>query len=92
MGTRITISFNGNDSPEAIDDKLVHRLRNYGEELYREFSATGHAEISIEDVDSAINELRVFVKSKRHIGAVSAFVKKTLEQHNLDTDFTVSRG
>ena len=92
MRNRITIAFIANAQSQAPGSDLIHRFRNFGEDLYREFSISGHAEISIDEIDSATDKLEPFVTAKRHIGGVSAFIKKTLEQHNLDTDFTVSRG
>jgi len=92
MSTRITIAFDSNVHPETVDSNLVHRLRNFGEDLYREFSTSGFAEISLNEVDSATSELRVVRNAKRHIGVVSAFIRKTLQQHKLDDQFTVTRG
>jgi len=92
MRLRITIAFDGTAQPDTLDRDLVHRLRNFGEDLYREFSESGYAEISIDEIDTATSELRVYVNAKRHLGAVSGFVKKTLQRHNLDDLFTVSRG
>lgn len=92
MRTQITIAFDGTLQSETLDRDLVHRLRNFGEDLYREFSTSGYAEISLQEVDTATSELRVFVNAKRHLGTVSAFIKKTLRQHKLDNQFTVSRG
>ncbi len=92
MWRRITIALDETIHPDGPDDALVHRLRNFGEELYREFSLSGQASISLEEIDSATTELHVLVKAQRHLGRVSAFIAKTLKQHNLDDLFTVSRG
>ncbi len=65
MRRQITIAFDSTVHPEAVENALVHRLRNFGEDLYREFSAREHAKISLEEVDSATSELRVFVNANR---------------------------
>ena len=91
MPLRVTIALDDTAQPGTLDSGLIHRLRNFGEDLYREFSKSGYAEISLQEIDAATNELRVYVKAKRHLGVVSTFIKKTLEQHNLDQQFTVSR-
>jgi hypothetical protein len=92
MRLRLTIAFHDTSQPEPLDQALVHRLRNFGEDLHREFSITEYAKISFQEIDSATRELRVFVNTKRHLGAVSAYINKSLERHNLDKQFTVSRG
>lgn len=91
MALRLTIAFAEAVGPDAPDDNLVHRLRNFGEELYREFSTNGQADISLDQIDCAVSELHVTIKAKRHIGTVSAFVKKTLQRHDLNDLFTVTR-
>ncbi len=92
MWRRITIALDEAIYPDGPDADLVHRLRNFGEDLYREFSLSGQADISLEEIDSATTEIHVLVRAKRHLGGVSAFIAKTLKQHNLDDLFTVSRG
>ncbi len=92
MRNRITIAFIANAQSQAPGSDMIHRFRNFGEDLYREFSMSGHAKISIDEIDSATDRIQLFVTAKRHIGGVSAFIKKTLEQHNLDALVTVTRG
>ncbi len=92
MWRRITIALDDTVHPDGPDDDLVHRLRNFGEDLYRGFSLSGQADISLDEIDAATTEFHVLVKAKRHLGGVSAFIAKTLKQHNLDDLFTVSRG
>ena len=92
MWRRITIALDETIFPDGPDDNLVHRLRNFGEDLYREFSTSGQADISLDEIDAATTELHVLVKAKRHLGSVTAFIAKTIQRHNLDDLFTVSRG
>lgn len=92
MARQITIALDSAAHPGPQDAALVHRLRNFGEDLYREFSASGQAEISPDEIDTATSELRVVVRATRHLGAVTAFIEKTLRQHYLEDCFTLSRG
>ena len=92
MSLRITIAFIADAQSKAPGSDLVHRFRNFGEDLYREFRLSGHAKISIDEIDSATDRIELFVKAKRHFGGVSAFIKKTLKQHNLQELVTVTRG
>jgi len=76
----ITISF---DMANDGHNSLISRIRNFGEDLYREFRKTGHAVIDIEAVDRAVDRLSLEVAAPRHIGEILAFIKKTLRQHGL---------
>ena len=92
MWRQITIAYDETIHPGGPDDALVHRLRNFGEDLYREFSLSGQADISLEEIDSATTEINVLVRAKRHLGDVSSIVAKSLKQHDLDDLFVVLRG
>ena len=91
MRLRISIALSDEAQLQTPDADLVHRFRNFGEELYREFSTSGHAEMSLDEIDAATREVHVHVKAKRHLGAVTAFIKKTLQRHGLDDQFALSR-
>ena len=87
-GRSITIIFDiANDSY----GDLISRIRNLGEELYREFEETQQASMSIDEVDRAVDRLSLHVITSRHLGDVMALVKKTLERHNLADRATVER-
>lgn len=47
------------------DQPSVHRVRNFGEDLYRALNVEGWAAISLDDVDRATDQLRVTVFSQR---------------------------
>ena len=76
----VTISF---DLANDAHNTLISRIRNFGEDLYREFRKTGHAVVDIEAVDRAVDQLSLEVAASRHIGEVLAFIKKTLKHHGL---------
>jgi hypothetical protein len=76
--------------PAAHSDyTLVSLLRNVGEEIYRKFSRQGIAEIP--DMDSALTELHIRVQATRHLGEVTAQLKKTLRREGLAELATITR-
>jgi hypothetical protein len=79
MPRTIVIRFNG-----ASDPTLIHRIRNLGEDLYREFQENGQAAMDITEVDRATDTLRVTLAASRHLGAVLNFIKSALRHHHLE--------
>ena len=79
MPRTIVIQFSG-----VNDSALIHRVRNLGEDLYREFQSNGQAALDIAEVDRATDTLRVTLAASRHLGAVVSFIKTALRQHHLD--------
>jgi hypothetical protein len=71
--------------------ELIHRVRCFGEDLFREFSRGDKAVIDIHEVDRATNRLSVTLPSTRHFGVVSTFIDKTLKRHGLTDVATVSK-
>jgi len=71
--------------------ELVHRIRCFGEDLFREFSHGDIAIIDIHEIDRATNQLSVTLPSARHFGDVSIFINKTLKRHGLADVATVSK-
>ena len=70
---------------------LVHRIRCFGEDLFREFSPGDKAVIDFNEVDRATNQLSVTLPTTRHFGDVSIFINKTLKRHGLADVATVSK-
>jgi hypothetical protein len=76
--------------PKAADDySLVSDLRNVAEEIYREFSPAGVAQVP--EMDSATTELRIFIPASRHLGVVSTSLKKALRRYRLTEVAELSR-
>jgi hypothetical protein len=73
------------------DGELVHRIRCFGEDLFREFSRGEKATIGSNEVDRATNQLSLTLLSTRHFGEVSIFVNKTLKRHGLANVATISK-
>ena len=81
---RIIINFDfPSDERQVSEQSLVHRVRVFGEDLFREFSRNEQAILTLKDVDSAINCLSLTLPSNKHTGSVMRFINKQLIRHNL---------
>jgi hypothetical protein len=81
---RIVIDFVFPEDEQLVSEQsLVSRVRNFGEDLFREFSRSGEAILTLHDVDKATNQLSLTLSSNRHSGSVLRFVNKQLSRHNL---------
>jgi len=79
MARQIVVDFNlGRDRCSDI-----HRIRNFGEDLYRQCRDEGWASISITDVDPATDELRVSVRSARRVRQAAQMIENLLAHHFL---------
>ena len=79
------------DKQMVSDQSLVARVRNLGEDLFREFSRNGQAILGLDDVDRAIDRLSITLSSNRHTGSVLRFINKQLARHNLANIAHVSK-
>jgi hypothetical protein len=61
----------------------IHRIRNFGEDLYRMSREDGLMSVSLDDIDRATNELRIKVFSKRKVRRVASAVEALLKEHHL---------
>jgi hypothetical protein len=81
---RIVIEFEFPQDEQLVSEQsLVARVRDLGEDLFREFSQNGQAILSLYGVDRAINRLSLTLSSNRHTGSVLRFINKQLARHNL---------
>jgi len=64
-------------------DGNIHRLRNFGEELYRAFKDDKWASVDLDDVDQATNRLVVHVYSARRVRSTSSVISKLLDRESL---------
>ena len=75
MAFRLVVEF---PSPTHDD---IHRIRNFGEDLFRQFQANAWAEISIDGVDRATDRLIVTVRQRKQVRRVEALIQTTLARH-----------
>ena len=81
---RIVIEFEFPQDEQLVSERsLVSRVRNLGEDLFREFSRNGQAILSLHDVDRAINRLSLTLSNNHYRGSVLRFINKQLARHNL---------
>jgi len=70
------------DSDAEPDERaLIHRVRNFGEDLFRACREDGWAEISLDEVDRATNQLIVKVGSARRERRIAAMIEALLARH-----------
>jgi hypothetical protein len=77
MPWRIVMTF-----PEKVSDRdndLLHRVRNFGETVYRGLREEESAVISLDEVDRAIDTLVVNVKHNRDLKRITRMLEKTAE-------------
>jgi hypothetical protein len=80
MSRQIIISFI--PGPDRSFD--VHRIRNFGEDIYRHCRNDGWASISTADVDRGTDELKVSIRSARRVRRTAQMIEKLLVQHRLN--------
>jgi len=62
----------------------IHRIRDFGEDLYRKFRVSGLAEIDLAEVDRATERIVVTDIKKRSYHSVEQIVRKLLTPHHFD--------
>lgn len=71
------------------DFELIHRVRNYGEELFREYRDTRKARVALDDIDAAINRISFEVVSPLRKTA-PVFARTLLRKHGFEESAVVS--
>jgi hypothetical protein len=74
--------------PERSSD--IHRIRNFGEDLYRHCHNDGWASISIADVDRPTDRLKVSIRSARRVRRTTQMIEKLLARHFLSNIASLS--
>ena len=77
MTRKIVIDFDAQPDQHV----LIHRVRNFGEDLYRACRDDGWAEVSLDEVDRATNQLIVKVGSARRERRIAAMIEALLAKH-----------
>ena len=89
---QIVIDFNVPDDPELVSERgLESRIRNFEEDLDREFWKNGHAVVDIGRLDLTRPRISVTLSSSRHAGSALRFIEKQLVRHNLAEIAAVSK-
>jgi hypothetical protein len=75
-------------SDEPTSD-IVHRFRNFGEDVYRALRDT--CSVSIEEVDASTTSFTVRNIHRRDLGDVTQTIKRELKRHHFDSSATLTR-
>ncbi len=70
------------------DPDSIHKFRNFGEELWREYRNEKRYDIDIDEIDHAIDRISITVKSSV-IGRAQSTIQKLLKSHFLYADCKV---
>ena len=68
---------------------IVHRFRNFGEDVYRALRDT--CSVSIEEVDASTTSFTVRDIHRRDLGDVTQTIKRELKRHQFDSSATLTR-
>ena len=75
-------------SDEPTSD-IVHRFRNFGEDVYHSLRDT--CAVSIEEVDASTTSFTVRAIHSRDLGDVTQTIKRELKRHHFDSSATLTR-
>jgi hypothetical protein len=68
----------------------INRIRNFGEDLYRQCRDDHWASISLSEVDRATDQLKVSVRSAPRLRRIEQMIRKLLERHYLNESAQLS--
>lgn len=78
---------------DVIDGSLIHRLRNYGEDVYHYTlnGGTGMGEVDLEEVDSAKDQFSVRRVANHKVRGLCVWLEEEGARQNLRIVTTASR-
>lgn len=68
---------------------MIHRFRNFGEDIYRLLRET--CSVDIDEIDAATSSFVVRDIHKRDLGVVTQTIKQELKRHHFDGSGTLVR-
>jgi hypothetical protein len=74
------------------DAQNVHRLRNLGEDLWRDFRDDRRVEIDLADIDRATNHIEIVIKRKNFQARAMSIIQTRINKHMFETDAKVELG
>lgn len=84
MGAAIQIQI----SDEPTSD-IVHRFRNFGEDVYRSLRDT--CSVSIAEIDVSMTSFTIRDIRRRDLGEVTQTIKRELKRYHFDQSATLTR-
>jgi hypothetical protein len=82
----ITIKIEISDLPTS---EVIHRFRNFGEDIFRLLSDT--CAVSIEEIDRATDSFVVRDIHRRDLGLVTQTIKRELKKHHFECSASLVR-
>jgi hypothetical protein len=74
------------DEPASV---IVHRFRNFGEDVYR--ALREKCLIRIEEIDASTTSFTLRDIRRRDLGEVTQAIKRELQRHHFDASATLTR-
>ena len=68
---------------------IVHRFRNFGEDIYR--ALRDECSVSIEEIDASTTSFSVRNIHKRDLGRITKIIKEELRRHNFESSASLIR-
>ena len=84
MGAAIQIQI-----PSEPTSDIVHRFRNFGEDVFRALRDT--CSVSIEEIDASTTSFVIRDIHRRALGEVTLIIRRELRRHRFDQTATVTR-
>jgi hypothetical protein len=72
-----------------VTTELIHRFRNFGEEVYRSLKET--CSVSIEEIDASTNTFVVQGIRRRDLGRVTLAIKDAVKRHGFEDSASLVR-
>jgi hypothetical protein len=69
---------------------VVHRFRNFGEDIYR--ALREECSVSIDEIDAATTSFMVRDIHKRDVGRITKLIKEELRRHHFEASATLTIG
>jgi len=74
---------------DPMTPDLVHRFRNFGEDVYRELRDI--CSVSIEEIDASTNSFIVGDIHKRDLGTVTLAIRRAIKKHGFEETSSLVR-
>ena len=73
---------------DAPTPEVIHRFRNFGEDIYR--ALRDQCSVSIDEIDAATTSFLVRDIHKRDVRRISKIIQEELRHHNFETSATLT--
>jgi hypothetical protein len=74
---------------DAPTSEVIHRFRNFGEDVYRALHDT--CSVSIDEIDASTTSFTIRDIRRSDLGTVTQRIKRELKRHHFDQTATLTR-